>query len=536
MRRRQGLYVSSLVVAVGASIAWADAFTSPSQMQSPNDARKAVKMMEAGGKSLENAIQIAEQHTSGKAVSARVVMASHLQTDSSDRQTSADPRSGRAQDTEQAQTTGKTGAGEFRFVVTCLVDQKNLRDVVVDPQKGEVLSVNDANRRGERYARQQSFSDDRQYDRQDDRQYDRQRTALRDGNRRTPVDERYIEQNAWPADDAEDFGNTHPGWSRGGPSGITYNDDRDSSDSDRDGFRSPNRRMSGYDRDYRAQGGEDERFDSRYDDRRGQRHYTRDDRRNDNRPGQRRYDQDERDRSFDQYTDRRGSRDDYRNRSRNTYTSDRRLHSAGDVVLVSELIDAKVVNHRGEDVGEIKDAALDWANGRVAYAVLAHGGVLGIGEKKLAVPFGKVADLGDGKVRLSMTEEELEATEGFDDSNWPRHANQRWADDDTSYVRQTDSSSSRAGRIYKASEIIGKTLHDEQGEEFGEIADVVIDASSGRIFNVIVDRDDEGRVLVPFEVVDMNDDKPVLTLTQRELEEDGRTFARSSYRDADHRR
>ena len=41
----------------------------------------------------------------------------------------------------------------------------------------------------------------------------------------------------------------------------------------------------------------------------------------------------------------------------------------------------------GSDAGEIKDVAIDLNHGRVAYVVLASGGVLGFGTDKYAIPF-----------------------------------------------------------------------------------------------------------------------------------------------------
>jgi hypothetical protein len=47
----------------------------------------------------------------------------------------------------------------------------------------------------------------------------------------------------------------------------------------------------------------------------------------------------------------------------------------------------KVLSTNGDDVGKIKDIMLDVRSGRIAYAVLASGGFLGIGDKLLAIPW-----------------------------------------------------------------------------------------------------------------------------------------------------
>jgi osmotically-inducible protein OsmY len=57
------------------------------------------------------------------------------------------------------------------------------------------------------------------------------------------------------------------------------------------------------------------------------------------------------------------------------------------LVNVSTLIGSKVRDSAGQDVGEIKELMVDASSGQVAYAVLAAGGVLGVGRTLFAVPF-----------------------------------------------------------------------------------------------------------------------------------------------------
>ena len=46
-----------------------------------------------------------------------------------------------------------------------------------------------------------------------------------------------------------------------------------------------------------------------------------------------------------------------------------------------------VYNKQDDDLGDIKEIMLDMTTGRVAYAVLAFGGFLGMGDKLFAVPW-----------------------------------------------------------------------------------------------------------------------------------------------------
>lgn len=54
---------------------------------------------------------------------------------------------------------------------------------------------------------------------------------------------------------------------------------------------------------------------------------------------------------------------------------------------VRELLHAKVKDLVGEPLGTIEDLAVDPATGRVTYAILAFGGLLGVGEKLFPVPW-----------------------------------------------------------------------------------------------------------------------------------------------------
>ena len=56
---------------------------------------------------------------------------------------------------------------------------------------------------------------------------------------------------------------------------------------------------------------------------------------------------------------------------------------------VSQTIDADtVINLQDEDLGKLEHIMLDVPSGRISYAVLACGGVFGIGEKLVVVPWG----------------------------------------------------------------------------------------------------------------------------------------------------
>ena len=90
---------------------------------------------------------------------------------------------------------------------------------------------------------------------------------------------------------------------------------------------------------------------------------------------------------------------------------------------VSGISGASVTGADGETLGSITELMLDTDSGGVAYAVLAYGGVLGVGEKLFALPWDALAiDAASGEVSSSLTRERLDGLSGFDKDAWPTEA------------------------------------------------------------------------------------------------------------------
>lgn len=71
-------------------------------------------------------------------------------------------------------------------------------------------------------------------------------------------------------------------------------------------------------------------------------------------------------------------------------------------------------NRQGERLGQIRDLMIEKRTGAVAYAVLAFGGVLGVGEKYVPAPWSALEyDVGlDGYV-LPLDKERLRTAPGY---------------------------------------------------------------------------------------------------------------------------
>lgn len=91
------------------------------------------------------------------------------------------------------------------------------------------------------------------------------------------------------------------------------------------------------------------------------------------------------------------------------------------------LIGNAVYNLAEEHLGEIKEIMLDTVSGRVAYAVLSHGGVLGVGDKLFAVPWNALRlDTANKRFLLEADKERLKNAPGFNKDAWPRMADRHW--------------------------------------------------------------------------------------------------------------
>ncbi|UUO06285.1 PRC-barrel domain-containing protein [Blastopirellula sp. J2-11] len=96
---------------------------------------------------------------------------------------------------------------------------------------------------------------------------------------------------------------------------------------------------------------------------------------------------------------------------------------------LSTLDGITVKNQQGETIGSIADAALNSDRGKVEYVALSFGGFVGIGDKLFAVPLDALKfQKGENENYLVMnvTEKDLESRQGFDQSNWPHHADSAW--------------------------------------------------------------------------------------------------------------
>lgn len=92
------------------------------------------------------------------------------------------------------------------------------------------------------------------------------------------------------------------------------------------------------------------------------------------------------------------------------------------------LLGNDVCNNEGDSLGDIKEFMVDMASGKIAYAVLSFGGLLGLGDKLFAVPWGALSlDTVHKRFKLNVSKEALKKAPGFNKDRWPSMSDKTWA-------------------------------------------------------------------------------------------------------------
>ncbi|CCJ35133.1 PRC-barrel domain-containing protein [Methanoculleus bourgensis MS2] len=91
------------------------------------------------------------------------------------------------------------------------------------------------------------------------------------------------------------------------------------------------------------------------------------------------------------------------------------------LMRISDIRDTRIRNPEGEDLGDLTDIAIDRESGRIIYAVLSYGGILGFGEKHFAIPWEAVrTHPGERVFVVDVDKRTLESAPGFARDAMPR--------------------------------------------------------------------------------------------------------------------
>jgi sporulation protein YlmC with PRC-barrel domain len=172
---------------------------------------------------------------------------------------------------------------------------------------------------------------------------------------------------------------------------------------------------------------------------------------------------------------------------------DTSARTAAQDVRASKLIGMTVKNAQGENLGKIDDLIVDVNNERIYYAVLASGGIMGLGGKLFAYPVSLFRPGADkDELALNVDKERLKNAPGFDKKSWPE-----WGAGDKGYRSDVDkyfgptvtAKSMPNERLVRGSTLIGKDVDDREGKDAGEIKDMVVNLGTGRVHYAVLDVD-----------------------------------------------
>jgi len=157
----------------------------------------------------------------------------------------------------------------------------------------------------------------------------------------------------------------------------------------------------------------------------------------------------------------------------------------------SNLIGKEVHNAQNENLGDIKDLVVDLNNGRVHYVVLSFGGFLGLGDKNFAFPMTAFRASGDkDTLILDIDKERLKKAPGFERAKSPDWNNPEYrAQVDRYFGDMYRVQPSANARMVRASELIGKNLDGADGRDAGEIQDLVVSLTDGKVRYAVVSLD-----------------------------------------------
>lgn len=76
---------------------------------------------------------------------------------------------------------------------------------------------------------------------------------------------------------------------------------------------------------------------------------------------------------------------------------------------LEKLMDADARSQDGQDLGEVEDVLIDPQSGKVQFVILGQGGVLGIGEDRVPVPWQAVDVTSQGDITINQTKAKLKS-------------------------------------------------------------------------------------------------------------------------------
>jgi len=202
---------------------------------------------------------------------------------------------------------------------------------------------------------------------------------------------------------------------------------------------------------------------------------------------------------------------------------------------VSNLLDYEVKNSDGEVIGDVNNMVVDLSTSRISYVIVGAGGFLGLGEKDILAPFSafqikpqgtNVENTDQQGFYLDVSQEaltnapEVDVNAVVDNPNpaWDADVSTYWQGQGVSIQTNETMTQTKMTGIALAEDLLGYNVAGPDGEEDGEVQDMVIDDQNGNVKYVLISAGSglglEGDYLipVPMKALNLTDNRDGFTL------------------------
>lgn len=173
-------------------------------------------------------------------------------------------------------------------------------------------------------------------------------------------------------------------------------------------------------------------------------------------------------------------------------------------ILASALTDNyPIYNVNGDELGTIGDLLINVTTGRVLFVFMQEGGLLGIGETDMVLPFTALTWTGIESLVLQVPEDALQRLIDAPEE-WPASAGENW--DERLYAFWQEAGVSEIPEadvddLMRLSELLTVEFDGQQDQSQGLLTDLVIRLDDGHIQYLVLAFDEESPSLVPWQAV-----------------------------------
>jgi sporulation protein YlmC with PRC-barrel domain len=212
---------------------------------------------------------------------------------------------------------------------------------------------------------------------------------------------------------------------------------------------------------------------------------------------------------------------------------------APQVMSSSDLINDEVTNNAGETLGRLERFMIDLSSGRVLYAVMSHGSLLGP-RKFIAVPWEILSfSHHDKRFILNIAKDRLNEAPAFQQERWPEQADPAWVGNMYQYyglqAPKMGPIEKRTHQGLPASSLLNATVVDSQGQVIGKLKDLFIDLKNSQIIFAAITTGsilgmDNKYYALPSNILTIQEDKLMVNAAKEQLE-GGPSFEKDNWPD-----